>query len=59
MNSMNKMVMSNGTIYSNLRHKIEYINKLADCSLFAFMKIFAKINREPKILEYRLDERLS
>ncbi|CAD8078076.1 unnamed protein product [Paramecium sonneborni] len=36
----------------------EYINIIADCSLFSFMKIFAKINREPKILEYRNDKRL-
>lgn len=27
--------------------------------MFAFMKIYAKINREPKILEYRKDARLN
>lgn len=43
----------------NDRNNMTYINNLADESLFAFMKIFAKINREPKILEYRQDTRLS
>ncbi|CAK94539.1 unnamed protein product (macronuclear) [Paramecium tetraurelia] len=38
---------------------LTFINQLADCALIAFMKIYAKINREPKILEYRNDERLS
>ncbi|CAD8159659.1 unnamed protein product [Paramecium pentaurelia] len=38
---------------------LEQINIIADCSLFSFMKIFAKINREPKILEYRKDTRLT
>ncbi|CAK82558.1 unnamed protein product (macronuclear) [Paramecium tetraurelia] len=37
----------------------EQINMIADCSLLSFMKIFAKINREPKILEYRNDARLT
>ncbi|CAD8077335.1 unnamed protein product [Paramecium sonneborni] len=37
----------------------EQINIKADCSLFSFMKIYAKINREPKILDYRNDKRLT
>jgi cell fate (sporulation/competence/biofilm development) regulator YlbF (YheA/YmcA/DUF963 family) len=30
----------------------------ADCALVTFMKVWAKMNREPKILKYREDERL-
>ncbi len=30
-----------------------------DFSLISFMKIHAKLNREPKILAYRLDKRLN
>jgi class 3 adenylate cyclase len=35
-----------------------YVEILADCALISFMKIQAKINREPKILAYRNDARL-
>ena len=31
---------------------------MADCSLVSFMKIQAKMNREPNLLAYREDERL-
>lgn len=36
----------------------KYISDLSDCALLSFMKIQAKINREPKILAYRKDQRL-
>ncbi len=39
-------------------HDIEYIKSLADLACLAFVKIQAKINREPKLLAYRLDDRL-
>lgn len=38
---------------------MKYVNILSDCALISFMKIQAKINREPKILKYREDSRLS
>ncbi len=37
---------------------LNYVNVLSDCALISFMKIQAKINREPKILKYREDQRL-
>lgn len=39
-------------------HDLKYVEVLADCSIISFMKIQAKINREPKILAYREDKRL-
>ena len=36
----------------------KYVEILADCSIISFMKIQAKINREPHILAYRNDKRL-
>ncbi|EGR28579.1 hypothetical protein IMG5_172520 [Ichthyophthirius multifiliis] len=37
----------------------ELINMYSDFSLISFMKIHAKLNREPKLLAYRQDKRLS
>lgn len=44
-------------------NSVEYIDKkhievYSDCSLISFIKIWAKINKEVKILKYREDERL-
>lgn len=37
----------------------EYASIMAEFALFSFMKIHAKMNREPLILEYRNDKRLN
>lgn len=37
----------------------EYARMMAEFALLSFMKIQAKINREPLILEYRKDPRLN
>jgi hypothetical protein len=34
------------------------IMMISECALISFMKIQAKLNREPKILHYRKDKRL-
>jgi len=35
-----------------------YLSNIADSSVFGFLKIIAKMNREPSILKYREDQRL-
>jgi len=37
---------------------LKYVQMQADCSILTFMKVWAKINRETKVLKYREDERL-
>jgi hypothetical protein len=37
---------------------MKYVQMIADCAVLTFMKCWAKINREPKVLKYREDERL-
>lgn len=39
-------------------HDNRYISTLSDFALLSFMKIWAKLNRQPNILLYRLDKRL-
>jgi len=38
---------------------IKYLETQCDYAVISFMKIHAKINREPKILEYRNEKRLN
>ena len=36
----------------------KYISSIADCSLIGFLKVWAKINREPQIISFKNDPRL-
>jgi hypothetical protein len=35
-----------------------YLSYISDSSVFGFLKVIAKMNREPSILKYREDQRL-
>jgi class 3 adenylate cyclase len=34
------------------------MSMMADCAMISYLKIFAKVNREPKVLQYRSNELL-